>query len=131
LSEENVTEKETTKKWLHKIANKQPEKDPRGLSQHEPGAKMDSGKIRAGVLADFPRALAALAKIGDYGCRKYSRSGWLMVPNGYERYKDAFYRHLIASESELNDPESGLPHKWHMLWNAAAMIELEQRGANK
>ena len=71
------------------------EQDPNGITQHEPGSKLDAGKNKAGVLADFSRALLAVSEVGTFGADKYSRGGWQSVPNGVERYTDAAWRHLL------------------------------------
>jgi hypothetical protein len=70
--------------------------DPNGKGQHEPGAKMDSGKVKAGMLGDFSLALMEVAKVCTYGAKKYTRHGWEEVPNGVERYHDAKWRHKLA-----------------------------------
>ena len=102
------------------------EKDPTGRSPHEAGAKLDDGKVRAGlVLGDFSNALLSVAGVGTYGATKYSDHGWLDVPNGVERYLDAHMRHLLIHMSgEKIDPESGLTHLAHCAWNMLAMLEL-------
>ena len=102
--------------------------DPTGRSAHDPGAKLDSGKPRAGLmLADFPRALAALAAVTTYGAAKYSESGWVSVPDGEKRYRDALMRHLLSAQREECDAESGLSHMAHAAWNICALIELRER----
>ncbi len=64
--------------------------DPTGRDQHQPGAKLDGGKIKAGlVLGGFHRALLAVAAVGTYGATRYTPKGWEAVPNGQERYEDA------------------------------------------
>lgn len=40
---------------------------------HQKGVKDDSGKILAGVLADFAKALESVATVGTYGAAKYTR----------------------------------------------------------
>jgi len=102
------------------------ESDPNGFDQHQPGAKLDGGKVRAGLMASgFSRALLAVAEVTTYGAEKYSASGWESVPNGHERYTDALYRHLLAGGGV--DHESGLSHAAHAAWNALAVLELEIR----
>lgn len=113
---------------IEKIEVVTQEADPTGRSAHEPGAKLDSGKLRAGLmLSDFPRALEALAAVTTYGAAKYSESGWVSVPDGEKPYRDALMRHLLAAQREECDAESGLPHLDHALWNVAALIELRER----
>ena len=102
------------------------EKDPNGKQAHEPGAKLDKGKNRLGlVLLDFGNALKAVGEVGTFGANKYSAHGWLSVPNGRERYTDAMFRHLFAG-SEI-DEDSGLAHDAQTAWNALARLELRLR----
>lgn len=103
------------------------DKDPLGKDAKEPGAKLDAGKPMAGVIPDFGLALMAVAEVGTYGIKKYSRGGWLQVPDSIQRYGDAKWRHLLCGKTELFDAESGLPHEWHAVWNALAELELKLR----
>ena len=80
--------------------------DPHGRKAHDPGAKLDSGKVLAGVLGDFSLALNAVAEVGTYGVNKYSRGGWQHVPDAQTRYTDALWRHLLAESTEPVDSES-------------------------
>jgi len=100
------------------------DKDPNGLDQHEPGAKLDDNKILAGILADFSNALLEVAKVGTFGAKKYARSGWQSVPNGIERYTDALWRHLLTEKVNETDDESNLLTASHLAWNALARLEL-------
>lgn len=103
------------------------EKDPGGKSPHQPGAKLDQGKVRAGLLfRDFGSALREIAQVTTFGADKYTPSGWRHVPNGKERYFDAAIRHLLVSGVEELDAESGLGHLEHAVWNLLAVIELNQ-----
>jgi hypothetical protein len=105
------------------------ETDPNGKSAHEPGAKLDDCKIKAGVLADFSLALLEVAKVGTFGAKKYSRGGWQSVPDGIQRYGDAMWRHLLAERHEAYDKDSGLLHIAHEAWNLLAELELILRSA--
>lgn len=109
------------------------ESDPLGIAQHAPGAKLDNGKVRAGmVLMPFARALLAVGDVGTYGARKYSDRGWEAVPNGIERYTDALFRHLMAEgKGQVNDEDTGLLHAAHAAWNALARLELMLREQEK
>ena len=96
--------------------------DPNGVRQHEPGAKLDNGKPRAGlVLRDFGNALLEVSEVGTFGAEKYTPHGWLSVKNGEERYLDAAMRHLLIKGS---DSESGIDHLAHAAWNILAVLEL-------
>lgn len=102
------------------------EQDPTGRDAHDPGAKLDAGKPRCGlVLGAFARALTEVSKVGTYGAAKYSDAGWLQVPDGKERYEDAMLRHYLAKrKGEVYDGDSGLRHDSHLAWNALAILEL-------
>lgn len=102
------------------------EADPHGLDQHQPGAKLDAGKRRAGlVLGGFARALGAVCDVGTYGAGKYTPNGWRSVPNGIERYTDALHRHLLTEATgETHDPDTEILHAAHAAWNALARLEL-------
>jgi len=105
------------------------QRDPSGKSPHEPGAKMDAGKTRLGlVLLGFARALEEVGKVGTFGANKYTDDGWVSVPNGQERYTDAMLRHVFATATgELRDQESGLYHDAHAAWCALARLDLTLR----
>lgn len=104
---------------------KEMEKDPNGLSVHDPGAKMDLGKNRLGlVFSGFSKALQAVGDVGTYGANKYSKGGWRKVPDGVERYTDAMLRHYLDEcDGEVFDPESNLLHAAHLAWNALARLQ--------
>ena len=130
LEDEHPTSPQTLTRWRwspppEPEANS--ESDPHGLPQHSPGAKLDSGKCVAGVLSDFALALQAVADVGDFGARKYTRGGWQSVPNAEERYFDAMWRHLLRARHEELDPDSKLPHFAHLAWNLLAVLELQGR----
>lgn len=98
--------------------------DPNGVDQHAPGAKLDSGKILAGILGDFSRALTEVAKVGTAGAKKYTRGGWQSVPDGPQRYEDAMWRHLLKAKQETHDADTGCLHAAQVIWNALACLEL-------
>lgn len=106
------------------------EADPNGTDPHTPGAKLDAGKVEMGlILNGMPRALLQIARVGTYGANKYTRDGWLSVPDGPRRYTDAMYRHLNAeARGEVHDADTGLEHAAHAAWNALARLELLLRG---
>lgn len=106
------------------------ELDPTGKSPHEPGAKLDGGKVPIfqGVISYFPRALEAVAKVSAFGAQKYSWDGWGPVDDGINRYANAQYRHaLSAARGETHDPDSGMLHAAHEAWNMLAKLELMLR----
>ncbi|MDX1504641.1 MAG: dATP/dGTP diphosphohydrolase domain-containing protein [Spongiibacter sp.] len=105
------------------------ETDPHGTDAHSPGAKLDAGKNRLGlVLGAFAGALTEVGKVGTYGANKYTDNGWLSVPDGHARYTDAMYRHLLSeAKGEEYDPDTGIRHAAHAAWNALARLELALR----
>lgn len=106
------------------------EQDPNGIDQHSPGSKLDAYKTKPDlVLGGFSRALNAVAQVGTYGAKKYTPSGWRVVPDGIERYSDAMMRHYLAERAgkdgrEERDSESSFLHAAHLAWNALARLEL-------
>ena len=93
------------------------------------GVKLDSGKHRPSlVLHSFARALGEVIAVAEFGARKYTPDGWVLVENGVARYTDAMLRHQLAlAQGQEEDPESGLPHRAHIAWNALAVLELTLR----
>lgn len=102
------------------------ESDPTGKGQHQPGAKLDAGKLRPSlVLGGFAHALKAVVKVGTDGANKYTDNGWREVPNGFARYSDAKARHALAFDTgETHDRDTGSLHLAHEAWNALARLEL-------
>jgi len=108
------------------------------IPQHEAGAKLDAGKPDASLLQLFSRSLLEVARVGTYGAKKYTRGGFLEVPDGENRYKAAMLRHFFAENHEGPydlDPmleeygyEGQIRHKAQVAWNALAALELEMIG---
>jgi len=87
--------------------------------------KFDSSKLRYELIPCT--ALEGLASVFTYGARKYKPHNYLKGEP--DRFLGALYRHLIAwQQGEEYDPESGLPHLWHLATNVAILIELERIG---
>lgn len=108
------------------------EKDPSGKSQHEPGAKMDSGKTLPWLcISGFANALEKVAEVTTIGATKYSPNGWAKVENGSERYMEAAGRHLLAlAKGEVFDDGvggTGCMHKAQVIWGLLASLELDLR----
>lgn len=89
-------------------------------------AKEYTGKINYCLVPR--RLLTAVARIREYGNRKYASGGpdnWKKVEPA--RWREAAFRHFLAY---LDDPlgldeESGLPHLWHLACNIAFLCELD------
>lgn len=92
------------------------------------GRKFDNDKPRADLLLDFGKALIAIAEVATFGAKKYAAHDWLHVPDARDRYQAAMLRHLLQSNTEEVDPETGIEHIAHVAWNALAILELSRRG---
>lgn len=76
------------------------------------GLKYDSAKPPMELLdAEF---LEGVANVLGFGAKKYAEHNWRRGIS-YGRLIGAAYRHLGAiNRGEDNDPESGLPHVYHL-----------------
>jgi len=86
--------------------------------------KTDAGKPPAAHLLEFPEALEQMIRVSETGAAKYGRNTWRRVER--QRYLDALMRHVLALgvDGAALDKDSGLPHLAHVMWNAAALLEL-------
>lgn len=94
--------------------------------------KYDAGKapVYRGAIAYFPNAISGVSQVSAFGATKYAWNGFLHVPDGFNRYSDGMVRHIIEEgKGNFLDPESRLPHDWHIAWNALARIELRLKDA--
>ena len=83
------------------------------------GIKYDSNKPRlAEMIISFKEPIIGLCKVFEFGANKYGLDNWKDLENGEVRYLNAFLRHALSDEDI--DTESGLPHCYHMLFNAMA-----------
>jgi len=105
--------------------------DPYGIGQHDPGAKLDSGKPDASLLGYFGKALLEVSRVGTFGAQKYTRGGWQEVPDGINRYTAAMMRHFLQENENAYDDELGVLHAAQVAWNALARLELILREQKK
>lgn len=88
--------------------------------------RKNGNKPRMAKALLMPKAIAAIADVIHRGEEKYgsaNQRGWL----DYEadEVADSLIRHLTSWMGEdLIDEESGLPHSFHVLANAAIIVEL-------
>lgn len=96
------------------------------MSTNNNGRKDDGGKLRWDLL---PLDLVEkVVEVYTFGAQKYAPNTWQNLPDGYNRYKAAMLRHLTAHEKgEMIDPDSKLPHLYHVAWNALAMIHFAEK----
>ena len=111
------------KNWRHKD----------DVNIQKTGPKYDSGKplVYSGAFCYFPNALAEVARLSEFGAKKYAWNSWQNVDDGYVRYSNALGRHLLNETTQTADPESGLLEQVHVAWNALARLELllfEEKG---
>lgn len=87
--------------------------------------KHDAEKPDLTLLFDAPNALLGITKVLEFGAKKYARGNWKLC-NDTSRYRKALLRHFLALQNgELTDPETGLPHVYHIGCNALFLAELE------
>lgn len=89
----------------------------------EEGKKNDrlDGKLRWELLP--LNLIEKVVEVYTAGAVKYGDNQWQNLPDGYNRYKAALFRHLTAHErGELRDPETGCLHLAQVVWNALAML---------
>ena len=98
------------------------------MNKQDFSVKHDEGKAIAGCLEEFSLALEAIVEVFQAGKKEgYERGSWEKVDP--LRYKDAEWRHRLAGKREALDQKSGLPHKYHEIWNMLAQLELDERKA--
>lgn len=96
------------------------------------GLKLDQGK--PGMYLLPYAALAEIAKVLDFGAKKYAPGNWAKGIN-YSRLISAAERHLGAfKDGEDKDPESGLSHIAHLgccvlflMWMVLKRPDLDDR----
>lgn len=93
-------------------------------------AKADSGKPRPSLVP--PALIRGVDAVREYGTARYgSPDNWRKVEP--QRYWDALLRHALAAWNEWKtaDPESGMPHLWHIACNAAFLMQyMEEKNEN-
>jgi hypothetical protein len=84
------------------------------------GSKYDNGKPSLSLID--PYAMRELARVLDYGARKYASWNWRKGIQ-WSRVLDATLRHLNAfNDGEDIDPESGLPHLAHAMFGPMVLL---------
>lgn len=90
------------------------------------GVKYNSNKPKLSMLfIQFPDALKAIVKCSEYGHEKYKEFdkdflNFKKVEGGSKAFADSGLRHRI----EKGLDESGLPHQYHVAWNALAELQM-------
>ena len=99
---------------------------PEAIEKHNKAMKFDGDKVRQELLMQgCPNAIEGVSKVLTFGAAKYAAHSWKQLENNVERYTGALYRHMNAIDrGEEVDPESGLPHIYHVACNAMFLAEL-------
>ena len=89
----------------------------------EKGVKFDEGKNRLDLLpTEF---LEGVGHTLSFGANKYDDENWRGGIK-YHRVYGSLLRHLFSwRKGEVLDPESGMPHLWHVGCNLAFLITFE------
>lgn len=70
-----------------------------------------------------------IVKVFHFGAKKYAPDSWKNLENGFERYRAAGLRHLMAyMKGERYDKESGCHHLAQAAWNAIALLWYDKHG---
>ena len=94
--------------------------------------KDDGGKpmVYSLFLAYFPRAIREVARVSEYGMKKYhakpETQGFRAVPDAVRRYGDGLVRHLLdeITDGPINEKDGGVRHMAQQAWNAMARLEV-------
>jgi hypothetical protein len=90
------------------------------------GRRNNAGKLRYDLIS--PWALEALAEVYTKGADKYAERNWEKGLPLMDCFA-SLMRHAWAwARGEDLDPETGLHHMAHAMWNAAAIVHFWRRG---
>lgn len=93
------------------------------VKKHQQATRHNAGKVELVYLFDCPLANEAKCKAAMFGAAKYNRNNWrkgLPVSN----FVNSALRHLQSfMNGETLDPESGINHLGHVLWNVEKALE--------
>lgn len=91
------------------------------MTETNPDKALHFSEGKPGVDQIPPELLLEWGAVFSYGEAKYARDNWKKGNAWHEFYGSAL-RHLYKFWLGENiDPESGLPHLSHALWNVAAL----------
>ena len=98
------------------------------MTETNPERALHYSDGKPGVDEIPPEILLELGKVYTYGAEKYGRGNWLRG-NAWHEFYGSSLRHMLAFwRGEEYDPESGLPHLAHALWNIVALRYFDLHG---
>lgn len=79
------------------------------------------GKLRWDLL---PLAeIEDIVRVYTVGAEKYKADSWKNIPEGFERYRAALLRHMVAyMKGDRFDKDTGAMHLAQVCWNAIALL---------
>lgn len=93
------------------------------VKKKQQATRHNEGKVELSYLFDCPLANEAKCKAAMFGAAKYNKDNWrkgLPVSN----FINSAMRHLQSfMNGETLDPESGINHLGHVLWNVEKAME--------
>lgn len=90
--------------------------------------RSNNNKVPMSHTLDFPRAMSLLSQVAAMGAKKYERGNFQKGQDASITI-DCMMRHLYKWwAGEDTDPESGLSHLGHVMWNAVVLAEDMERG---
>lgn len=93
----------------------------------EVAMRFNAGKPQLSYILSCDIAMEGLTRVMEFGAQKYARDNWKKGLDPRE-IQDSLLRHLTAYHNgEVCDPESGLPHIDHVLFNAMALSTFGER----
>lgn len=101
---------------------------PKGMEQKTEAKKNDrlDNKLRWELLP--LEDLEDIVRVYTAGANKYGANKWQNLPDGYQRYKAALFRHLLEYEKgNWLDNETNCIHLAQVAWNAIAMLHIAKQ----
>lgn len=95
----------------------------------EPSVKNDiiDDKLRWDLLP--MEEIEDIVRVYHAGAKKYGPNRWQDLPNGFERYRAALFRHLMEyMKGNKIDSDTGCQHLAQVCWNAIAMLWYDKHG---
>lgn len=131
LPKTDITPTEINKdSWDEKEILKTPSEDQTQLADRpETGYKNDrlDDKLRWDLLP--MSEIEDIVKLYHRGAKKYKPDSWKQLNDGFNRYRAALMRHMMAYlNGERYDKETGSNHLTAVAWNAIAMLWFDKHG---